>query len=61
MGWTPQQLVLPMLNVDLMLYMVPRAHLSLPSSWHLDRFSYFLGLTNVTNRQTDTQTMTHHL
>jgi len=32
------------------------AHPSLPSNRHLDPFSRFTGLTNVTNRQSDRQT-----
>jgi len=39
-------------------YMVPWAHasqLAPPRKRHLDRFSRFAGLTNVINRQTETQ------
>ena len=36
--------------------MLPWVHQSPHPNWHLDRFSDFVGLNVVSNKQTDTQT-----
>jgi len=55
MGWTLDnpQIAYSSRGIGPHLIVVSWAHRNQPSKWHLDRFSRFVGLANVTNRHTD--------